>query len=553
LEKLFKRLSFLLIGIFSSSLTIYAQSIQVGFPVIEEYLRRSQLNNRINPDISFQQRPLNFKMLGDSVLSNESLVAQYFVSNRNSSKRFSPKLGVLPILSSQRIHSGSPYPEVSHFLQTKGFQSYATSGIFGEMGPLSIRIQPEFIYAQNMPYDFGSSKSIYTEYLEQFGTASFNSFYLGQSSIRLNFGGVSIGASTENISWGPGQFNSLLFSHNAFGFKHLTLNTSRPLKTFLGAFEGQIVSGKLENSGLSTSNLVTQRDEWRYLNGINFSYQPKWIPGLFIGASRVFQQYHSFRENTFGGYFPIFEVFQKEKLFDSPSNSVTYDRGGQDQQLTGFLRFFNSKAKAELYFEYGRRDHAFNWREAILNPEHARAYLFGFIKLIDIPNEAHIQIRGEMLQQQESINIIVRYPSTRGGSNWSGHSPVTQGFSHLGQMLGPGIGPSSNIQTLETAWVKGFNKLGLRLDRLNRHQDLYTKKFNDPSLQGRWVDWSLRLLSDWQFNQFLISSHVNFVNSMNYQWQLSENTNRDFPIGANKFSFHTQISLVYFINNKVSR
>jgi hypothetical protein len=118
--------------------------------------------------------------------------------------------------------------------------------------------------------------------------------------------------------------------------------------------------------------------------------------------------------------------------------------------------FFNNKAKTELYFEYGRRDHAYNWREALLNPEHARAYLFGFKKLIALKNNEFIQLRGEILQQQESVNIIIRYPWEGGDTNWGGHGTVLHGFTHKGQMLGPGVGPSSNVQTLETAWVKGF-------------------------------------------------------------------------------------------------
>lgn len=540
--------------LFLFSSNVIGQSLQVGIPVFEEYVRRNQLLGYVNQDFSFNNRPLDVKNLNDDYFLKRTYFPERIDSSDESfliKKYFN--ISLLPLFSKSQIHSRSPYPEVSQLINAKGFQSYLTGGFFGEIGPLSFQIQPEVIFAQNKQYDFGGSKSIYTEYLERFGEGSYTRLFLGQSNLKLNFGSFSIGASTENIWWGPGQFNSLLFSNNAFGFEHLTLNTRRPAKTFLGSFEGQIIVGRLEGSNLSTTNVNNLIDDWRYLNGITISYQPKWTPGLFIGASRVFQQYESFRGESFRDFFPIFEFFQKERLYQDGSNSTEFNQEGRDQQLTGFVRYFNKEANAELYFEYGRRDHALNWREAILNPEHARAYLFGFTKLFKVSEEAGLQIRGEVLQQQESINIIIRYPGIGGGSNWAGHSPVIHGFTHRGQMLGPGVGPSSNVQTLEAAWVKGFKKLGLRLERLNRHQDIYQKRFPDPSEQGRWVDLSARLLADWQWDNLIISSNINFVNSLNYQWQLHPNSTPDFPQGQNLFSVHSQVSLIYLFQKQKNR
>ena len=78
--------------------------------------------------------------------------------------------------------------------------------------------------------------------------------------------------------------------------------------------------GKLENF---TDFEREGKEDWRYLNGITLSYQPKWIPGLFFGASRVFQQYSSFNNGTWAYYFPIFEPFQKVNLIDP--NSGVFD------------------------------------------------------------------------------------------------------------------------------------------------------------------------------------------------------------------------------------
>ena len=526
--------------------TLFSQSVPSNQIIFDEYLRRSQLVGKI-PASSFLSRP----QISSDSLALAKIQYSLTILEKDSTRFFSPKLKLLPISLGSQIGSGNPFPEGGGFLQAKGYQQWLSTGIYGSFGPLSIQFQPEYFFAQNKKYETGPSKEDKVEYLEFFGKNSYSKLLLGQSTIRLNYGAFSLGASTENIWWGPGQYNSLLFSNNAFGFQHLTLNTRKPAKTLLGSFEGQLIFGKLENFGPFSRE---GKEDWRYVNGITFSYQPKLIPGLFFGASRVFQQYSSYNNQTLAYYLPIFEPFQKVRLIDPNSpffDSEEYDNRVQSQQLTGFARLVIPKAKAEVYFEYGRRDHAVDWREFLLNPEHARAYLFGFKKLISLPNQAFLQVNGEMLQQQESINILVRYGPS-GLQSWGAHW-INQGFTHRGQMLGPGVGPSSNVQTLEASWVKGVKKLGVRLERLNRHQDVYTRLFNDPSENGRWVDYSARLLADCQFKNLLVSTTTNFVYSLNNQWNLSDTSTGEFPNGKNSFLVVGQVNLIYFWGSNLKK
>ena len=184
----------------------------------------------------------------------------------------------------------------------------------------------------------------------------------------------------------------------------------------------------------------------------------------------------------------------------------------------------------------------------MLNPEHARAYILGFKKLISLSNNAFFQVNGEMLQQQESINILPRY-GPAGGASWASHG-IAQGFTHKGQLLGPGVGPSSNVQILETSWVKGMKKIGVRWERLNRHQDVYVRVFNDPSENGRWVDYSARLLGDWQWKNLIVNSSVNLVYSLNPNWNLDSNSTYEFPSGRKEFYTQSQINLIYLWGQK---
>ncbi len=154
-----------------------------------------------------------------------------------------------------------------------------------------------------------------------------------------------------------------------------------------------------------------------------------------------------------------------------------------------------------------------------------------------------------MLQQQESINILTRYGAGGRGS-WASHA-IIQGFTNQGQMIGPGVGPSSNVASLETSWVKGMKKIGIRWERLNRHQDVYVRVFNDPSENGRWVDYSARLLGDWQWKNLIISSSVNLIYSLNQNWSIDPNSISEFPIGRKEFYTQSQVNLIYLWGNSL--
>jgi hypothetical protein len=534
-------LSFILILIIQ--LQLIAQNLPANLSVLEEYFRRSQLLSK-NSSPSFLSRPIS---LADSILT-DSVSYSMKLASSSEANFWKREAILLPIFSDTQVGTGIPYPEISKFLVAKGVQQWISTGVYASFGPISVQLQPEWIIAQNKNYDFGQNKAAGIEYIERFGQGAYSKLLLGQSSLRVNLGSFSLGASSENIWWGPGQYNSLLFSNNAFGFYHVTLNTRKPAKTFLGSFEGQLLMGKLENFAEFERE---GKEDWRYLNGITLSYQPKWIPGVYVGFSRVFQQYSSYNNQSWSYYFPILEPFQKVNLIDPNSgifNSAEYDGRLQSQQLTGFARMVIPKAKAEVYFEYGRRDHAVDWREFLLNPEHARAYILGFKKLISLPNQAFLQVNGEILQQQESINILSRYGPVGGGS-WASHG-IRQGFTNQGQLLGPGVGPSSNLQTLETSWVKGMKKIGIRWERLNRHQDVYVKIFNDPSENGRWVDYSARLLGDWQWKNLIVSSSFNLIYSLNSNWSLASTSTSEFPSGKKEFYTQSQINLIYFWGKK---
>jgi len=535
-------------------ITVVAQDVAFGSLALDDFLRRRSLiagnsenlgwmlrNVSDSPDVLFYQ--------GDSVPQRRRLfdykVLPFFLATN---------------LDGMRPYVGGEYGKIP----SRGAQGFLSSGILVRFSILHIQLQPELVSSQNLPFpgfpDSFSSANIADRFFywnvgdspERFGSGTYTRAFLGQSSISFRLGGFELGAGTKNIWWGPGQWNSLIFSNNAPGFPHISLNTRKPGKTFIGSFEGQVLIGRLESSSQAPSQIeelnknyfATLNPDWRYLNGLMVSFSPKWIPTLTFGYTRTYQYYNESKPDDLKGWLPILEPMEKEKLF-TDGNSVIYDGRGQSQQISVFGRYQMPKAKAEVYFQFGRRDHALNWREFFLNPEHARAYQIGFLKIASLPaSKKSLQIRGEITHQQESVNRYLRY-DLREGLTWHTHGQV-RGFTNFGQPMGVGIGTGSNVQTLEVSVVENWNKWGILFERLENNQDFYYRAFGQQSERKPWIDWSTALIWNSSWKDLFFSAKVQGVYARNYQWGLSETSTPEFPVSQNLFSVHSQFNLIYF-------
>lgn len=547
---------FLSVGIQSG----YCQDLQTNSLIFQELTRRAQLQGEFDSDYSLFIRNFEFRGIPywDSLGAERNL---RFLENSDSIA-----FKYLPVFSITQFNSKRPWGWADGAIAPNvGLQQYLSSGIFGNYKFIHYQFQPEIVIAQNKAY-FGFSENWddevtrlrfndfnYGDFPERFGASPTTRFFLGQTKLTAKFGAFESGFSTQNIWWGPGQWNSLIFSNNGPGFFHFTFNTSKPAKTAIGNFEGQFIIGRLENSKIFPTQFQSEHDkffrpfvdDWRYLNGLSISYNPKWLKGFFFGLNRTVQQYNDSRGNRFLDFFPVFEPFQKTRA------GLDRDEEGKDQQVSVFFRLINQQFKAEIYGEFGRRDHALNWREFILNPEHARAYILGFNKLIDVGkgNGEFIQLRGEITHQQESVNRYIRYPGLAGGLIWHSHTRA-RGFVHRGQPLGVGIGAGSNIQTFEVSYVKGFDKVGILLERLENQQDFYYRSLAYEQNSTPWIDLSVGLVFSKKWNNLILNSRMQIVQAHHYQWGFGDTERGDFEGTNNVFSSHFQANMIYLIRRK---
>jgi hypothetical protein len=519
------------------SAKIFAQSLPVGTPLLEASWRRKQIKGEINSDLSFTLRPLHTT----AVFGYDSLYeAKEFLSKNKTSRRlrFANGKGVvqlLPFTLKQQYNSHHPYGwNDGAMIPANGYQAQFSLGVYSKLGPLTIQLQPEVVFAQNAGFKtFPAThndtiwRNYYNSFLnttdnpEKFGNSSYTKLFPGQSSIRLNYKKLSLGVSTENLWWGPGVRNSLLMSNNAPGFPHITLNTTSPLLSPIGSFEGQLVSGFLKKSGYPPADTTRTFNGSpvyepkpggnRYLNGVTITWQPKWTKGLYLGFSRVFYLYRSNLNPSFNGYLPVIGQLFK----GTESEAELEDKMKRDQLLSFFFRLILPKERAEIYAEFGRNDHSGNTRDLLMEPEHSSAFLIGFRKLFEADKNTDVELMAELTNLQKPSTLLVRAQES-----WYSHYQVRDGYTNQGQVVGAGIGPGGNSQTVGISVIKGLHKTGIQLERVIHNNDFYYTAFSPERDYWRhWVDLSIQLNKSFQYKGFLMDARLSWVKSLNYQWQ----------------------------------
>jgi len=582
-------LSVLLLYTITCSVELQAQSLPVGTPVLEDAYRRAQLLGQIDSSISFTARPffpVDALKLKNGFDPDYSLEKDSW-SEFNGILKFDKGKGMvmlLPITWINQFNSARPAGlNDGPMIPARGYQTLISGGIYFQYDHLSIQLRPELVNAENSNYQgFAHTRTdpvwaeqlwyqYYNYYLniidlpERFGEKTYQKAFWGQSSIRLNFKAVSFGLSTENLWWGPGMQNSLLMTNSAPGFMHFTLNTIRPVRTSIGSFEGQLIAGRLNSSGYTppeperryfqTLLYIPKTDDWRYLNGIVFSYQPKWVPGLFLGLTRSFQVYEKDLGNSIdakkigdmipvfgtikiGDMLPVFSTFSKMK-----AGSANDDVKKRHQLSSVFFRWIWLKALGEVYMEYGRSDDYWDQRDLMLEASHSSAYVLGLRKLIPLKS-----YKDEYIQFNMELTQLEMNPTTRNrfGQSWYLSDIVRDGYTNQGQLLGAGIGPGSNLQTISISWVKSLKTVGIQFERFMHNSDFFNTSIKDPRMN--WADISAGLLANWNYKNLLFNAKLEAIRSMNYQWvytPIPGNPPFYWDPGKDSYNYHAQIGVTY--------
>lgn len=525
----------------------FSQTIPVG-DYAESLARMNQLLGVSDDLSSFCIRPVNsaINSIGDS-----SLVSMV------GSKNLLPKINflggpviikALPFNWISDYNSKLPYGyNNGPMFPNVGYQTVISGGVFIKAGILNIQFKPEFVHAENAEFlTFADVQANYKSGLigpfyrvvnsidapERFGPFGISGVDLGQSKITLIYKNVELGASTENLWWGPGVQNAIMLSNSAPGFLHWTFNSANPVKTVVGSFEWQIIGGILKQSGyfpydpgrlvFGNDNLYIPKPKvTRYISAFTANWQPKWVKGLYLGISAYDYTNRDSSYNQSSEFKKLFSVF-----------SGSSGTSNHDDAYSAYLRQVLPKYNAELYFEFARNDQASNVTDFLLVPEHASAFTFGGSRLFDIKNNHFLQVTLELTHLQAPNTFLLS-----NSLSFYEHIPDPRdGYTNEGRYLGAGIGPGSNSLILDFDYLVKQNSFGIKFERFVHDNDLYYQAFaGTKNYSSEWVDFSSSFYANLKFKQYLISAQVAPVFTFNYEY-----------LPSNIFSLNARVNLTYY-------
>ena len=551
----------------------FSQTINLNESHLTDYLRTSQLLGEFKSEVSFTLKPLDIGKNGLEI-KKEIFDTEKYAPSFLSFLKGNGKIKILPIDYNIEFNSHHPYNRNNGSMgPNRGYQHIISAGIYAEIGPLSIQLKPEYLYSQNKDFEgFGEGPNGHYSKIwakryklwnridmpERFGEKSISKTLIGQSSIRLNYKGLSLGVSNENIWWGPSIRNSIMMSNQARGFKHITFNTTKPLKTKIGNFEWQVISGRLESSGYlpagsdrqhAGTNIYVPKinqnswtNDWRYLQGYTITYSPKWVPGLSLGFIRWVQMYSAVvrgKNPWLKGeptWFPAFKnLFRKNDKYEN------YE--AQTNQAAGvFLRWLWKDSKAEIYVDYHHNDSKQNIRDLLLDSDHSRAVTVGLQKVFKINNDDFL-FSWEWTQMEQTASRLLR-----NAGSWYEHSNTYDGYTNEGEVLGAGIGPGSNSHYFALSRIRDKEKLGIAFEIIDQDNDFYHEAFASASDPRRyWKDFNLHINFSKKYKNLWLSSNLIYSRSLNYQWDLSDTTTPYHHPGNDVNNFHMTLKLAYLI------
>jgi hypothetical protein len=556
-----KKIAFFFLSIFCFVLISNAQNSFFDDIHLMDYQRNKQLlydSNSVVTNSFFVRSTSSYQFLQAKLKGTSKDVVQSISFNYDQQNN-----SLLP----NSFNDGSIYP-------ARGWQERYSVGVNLKLLIFDINYQPEKLIVQNKTQEYYAGEpgnfmfkyfgmvANYIDNFRQFGYDRIDENTIGQSRIGIKTKYIAAGISNENFWWGPGKRNSLVFTNNAAGFKHYYLKTVEPIKTYIGSFELAGVVGKLDTTKYTEIDQellnvcrpckVFKNLDDREIDGITINYQPKWVPNFYIGYAYS-RQFYRHATNALG-------------------DTVNFFSKNLPKQEIGSLifRFALPEDHAEFYGEIGMPDQT-PWPWKFFKKTVRPGYVFGASKLVPLKlrgSYLNLNVEFTQLQIMDPRKVFYQGYANVGGqpTGWYLSTIVKQGWSNNGQLMGASIGPGSNNQSISLSWNKGYNKVGIFVERTAYNNDFYIVAYITPyngvylpwvgqNVYGYynryWVDITKRLeLQLMPIKNFLISASFTNINSLNYRWiRMEDGSKYDEPSSlSDKFNQQFQMSIKYLLH-----
>jgi hypothetical protein len=362
---------------------------------------------------------------------------------------------VLPVEVTERYNSSYPYGiNEGPVWAGRGLTSSVAAGFAFAAGPFTAVVKPIVFRAENQEFElrpnggngveaFGDPRwPTEIDRPQRFGSSAYSHADLGETTLRLDLLGISLGATTANEWWGPSTMFPYIMGNNAAGVPRVFVGTQGPTNIYIGTVQARVEYGlelQSQFSPVTGPDTYTSSDasgRKRLMSGLVVTFSPKIFPGLEIGAARYFHQAWTGRFDSYALKSP-FEGILKSSIPRGVAIPGVDDRDALKNQLASIsLRWVLPHSGVDIYGEYSREDHAEDTRALEVQPDLTRIAMVGFRKAFQHADSSSFDaLRAEVFDAD---------PTTLGLYRSEGriyiHYPIRQGHTEEGKVIGAGAG-----------------------------------------------------------------------------------------------------------------
>ncbi len=329
----------------------------------------------------------------------------------------------------------------------RGATLAASAGVIGGWGLLSYSLRPVAFWAQNADYEpsFALPRArgtynnpYFTGRLDEpyrFGPRAYARGDWGESFVRVDTRWIAAGFSNGAQVWGPARIHPLVLSNNAGGFPHAFLETGTPQSIGIGTVTMRWMAGRLAPSGYGPDS----GGGARMGIGAAGSFSPRGMAALELGATRFFHLYDSPAARDFSSLTLPFSGLLKQGLTPDVHTVREYN-----QIASLFMRLAPQRSRLEVYGEYYRDDHAWDFRDLLGEPDHKSSYLVGMHRSWSDAMTRSTSVTVEVVNSRMSHlkRVRTQQPPYL-------HQDLIEGHTLRGLVLGSPVMPGGGAVTVE--------------------------------------------------------------------------------------------------------
>ena len=313
----------------------------------------------------------------------------------------------------------------------RGLTVHASPAVVGRFGAVAVRLAPHLWWSENRPFELvpggpfvfsDPAKGYSIDLPQRFGEVEVGRVDPGESSLAVEWGRARVALTSAAVRVGTGSEHAILLQGNHGGFPRIELGLPGGVATPVGRVTGGLGWGRLAQTRWAADRRAGARLGTFLVAG--------WTPPgdrFDVGVARFYHRdWAGVRARDL--LVPFGSLFRDDQ---------TLGLDAADNQLAVlFARLRAPAAGLEIFGEFGKNDRSADGRDLLVELEHNSAWLVGVQRVWSAASGGMPTGALRSLTLTGASGRIPAVTRFRGQASFFEHTPVSQGHTLRGQLLG---------------------------------------------------------------------------------------------------------------------